>query len=384
MDKPITAVLIDTSAYQNRQCDFAGITSAMIPTFLRLLESNYIPVLSHPILDNEIRNHIKESNIIKRSRDLRKSVKKCKELLASLGFIPEEILCKTDTDNIEKIFIDAYENFSRNFVELPYVDAQSVFEDYFNTKAPFSAMGTKKSEFPDAFILKGLLDFCEKNPESKVLVVSGDSDWQKTLSENMQIEIVKTLKEALAYLWKQLDDKKEFVCHLWSSMMPNIMKAIDEEAEHEAFCIDGIFELEDIEISRIHTAGMVGNMTPIDITDTSVLVHVSAWLHVDGIAEYFDENRSLWDKEDQCYYFNAYTRMSFKDAIANVECEVQLDFPSDGSMNPITVNNVRITNKWDISLDVSNAETNEEDITDYDGFDWRSEQAETLEEYYKH
>lgn len=57
MKKRITAVLIDTSAYHNRQCDFSGIMSAMIPMFLRLMETNHIPILSHPILDNEVKKH---------------------------------------------------------------------------------------------------------------------------------------------------------------------------------------------------------------------------------------------------------------------------------------------------------------------------------------
>ena len=58
--------------------------------------------------------------------------------------------------------------------------------------------------------------------------------------------------------------------------------------------------------------------------------------------------------------------------------------PADGSMSPVEIKSVRITNKWDISIDVSEAEVQEEDITDYGENDWRAEQAEALEEYHKH
>jgi hypothetical protein len=129
---------------------------------------------------------------------------------------------------------------------------------------------------------------------------------------------------------------------------------------------------------------MVGNMTPLEITEDSVLVHATVFLAVDGMAEYLDEKRSVWDKEDGIYYFLAYSRMTFQEASAEAECEIRLGFPADGSMNPIEIKGVRITNKWDICIDVSEAEVTYEDITDYGEDAWRAEQAEVLEEHHKH
>lgn len=384
MRKPITAVLIDTVAYHNRQCDFGGITSAMIPTFLRLLESNCISILSHPILDNEIRKHIKESQIIERTRNLCDAIKKSKGVLKSIGFYPEDILDSAKPEKIESCILKSYEEFGKNFIMLPYVDPQGIFEDYFNTTPPFSATGNKKAEFPDAFVIKGLIQYCNCDPDAQVLVVSNDSDWHDALSDYTQINIVKTLKDAMTFLWKQLGDKTEFVSHIWSIMIPNIMTEIASVAGKEAFSVDGIYEPEDIDISRIRATNMIGNMTPLEITENSVLVHATASLSVDGVVEYLDENRSLWDKEDQRYYFMAYTRTSFNGASAEVECEVRLTFPSDGSMKPIEIDCVRITNKWDIEIDISEAETTHEDITDYGEDDWRAEHDEALEEYHKH
>lgn len=384
MEKQITAVLIDTSAYHNRQCDFSGIMSAMIPMFLRLLEINHIPVLSHPILDNEVRKHINDSQIVDRTKELCKALRKSKAILDSVGFDAEDIMGRASVENIAGSLTEAYEEFSKRFVMLPYVDAQEVFADYFSTKPPFSAAGSKKAEFPDAFVLKGLLRYCTENPDAQVLVISSDSDWRNTLSGNAQIEIANTLKDALVALWSQLDDKAEFVWRIWSDKTPEIMVEIASAAESEAFSIDGIYELEEIEITRIHTASMMGNMTPLEITENSALVHATAVLSIDGVADYFDENRSVWDKEDQIYYFMAYSRMHFQDAIAEVECEVRLGFPADGSMKSIEIQNVRLTNKRDICIDVSEAEVAYEDITDYGEDDWRAEQAEALEGYHNH
>lgn len=384
MEKRITAVLIDTSAYHNRQCDFSGIMSAMIPMFLRLLEVNHIPVLSHSILDNEVRKHINDSQIIDRTKELCKALRKSKAILGSVGFNAEDIMGRASAEKIAESLMGAYEEFSKSFVMLPYVDAQEVFADYFSTKPPFSAAGAKKAEFPDAFVLKGLLRYCTENPDAQVLVISSDSDWRNTLSGNAQIEMVNTLKDALVALWSQLDDKAEFVWRIWSDKTPEIMVEIASAAESEAFSIDGVYEPEEIEITRIHATNMMGNMTPLEITENSALVHATAVLSIDGVADYFDENRSVWDKEDQIYYFMAYSRMHFQDASAEVECEVRLGFPADGSMKPIEILSVRLTNKRDICIDVSKAAVTEEDITDYGEDDWRAERDEALEGYYNH
>lgn len=384
MEKAITAVLIDTSAYHNRQCDFSGITSAMIPTFLRLMEENHIPILSHSILDNEVRKHINDSQIVERAKKLCNSVQKNKAILEHVGIYPESICSKISAESIVDDLTKAYEEFAQNFVMLPYVEAQEVFADYFDTKPPFSATGDKKAEFPDAFVLKGLLRYCVENPEARVLIVSNDLDWKNTLNSNTQIDIADTFKDALALLWKQLENKAEFVWRIWTDKTPEIMVAIAEEAESEAFSVNGIYDPEEIEITNLRTTNMMGNMTPMEITENSVLVHVTAGLSVDGVVDYLDESRSFWDREDKIYYFMAYTRMNFQDASAEVECEVRLGFPADGSMKPVEIQSVRITNKLDICINVSDAEVTEEDITDYGEDDWRAEQAEALEGYYNH
>ena len=368
MENRITAVLIDTSAYHYRQCDFAGITSEMIPMFLQLMDSNRIPVLSHPILDNEVRKHIKDSQIVERARALCKALKKGQSILRSVGSWDERILSEASPEKITDTLTESYEEFKRYFVMLPYVDAKEVFEDYFNVKPPFSTTADKKAEFPDAFILKGLFEYCKENPNAYILVVSNDSDWHNTLRNNSQIKLVSTLQDALLTIWPQLN-KSEFVWWLWDFKIPEIMSKVASTAEDEAFSIDGIYELEDIEIYSVRTTGMVGHMTPLEITEESVLLHAEVSLSVDGVAEYLDESRSVWDKEDQEYIFAAYSRLEFHNASAEVECEVRLSLPPEGNLKSTEVENVRLTNKWDISLDVSEADTSEEDITEYGTFD---------------
>lgn len=121
MTNQITAVLVDTSAYHNRQCDFSGITSEMIPMFLRLMENNHIPVLSHPILDNEVRNHIKDSQIIDRTKNLCKALRESKKILASVGLDSEAFSDRITPEGMIHTLTKAYEEFQSKFVALPFV-----------------------------------------------------------------------------------------------------------------------------------------------------------------------------------------------------------------------------------------------------------------------
>lgn len=57
MNDRIDAVLVDTSVYHKKQCDFEGITNSIIPMLLQLLRANNIKLLSHPILMREIKKH---------------------------------------------------------------------------------------------------------------------------------------------------------------------------------------------------------------------------------------------------------------------------------------------------------------------------------------
>mgnify|MGYP004679080087 CR=1 FL=1 len=76
MNYKIDAVMIDTSIYHKNRCDFEGITRSIIPMLLQLLEANNITLLTHPVLESEIRKHIGESELVSKLRNFQTSIKK--------------------------------------------------------------------------------------------------------------------------------------------------------------------------------------------------------------------------------------------------------------------------------------------------------------------
>ena len=55
-----------------------------------------------------------------------------------------------------------------------------------------------------------------------------------------------------------------------------------------------------------------------------------------------------------------------------------------GSLSQVELASVKLINKWDISLNLDKADTTEKDVTVYGEDDYRAEQAEAAEEFYKH
>lgn len=384
MNYKIDAVMIDTSIYHKNQCDFEGITKSIIPMLLQLLEANDITLLTHPVLESEIKKYIGESELVSRIRNFQSSIKKYNKQFQMIDISVEDLLSRLDELRIEKRLNDKFDFFYKYAVSVPYVSAQEVFEDYFNANPPFSATGDKKSEFPDAFILKGIIEYCKNNANSTVLVISDDSDWKQTLKGNKLIVQAESLESAMLLLWKQFDDKSDLYQMLISQTESDIYTEIADSALGEAFCFDAIDTAEEVDIEKISVVEISDMVVPLEVTQNSVLLQITATLSADGCSEFFDENRSAWDSEDRCYYFCAYTRLKFQNALAEVDCEVRIDFADDGSLSQVKLASVKLINTQDISLNLDEAETIEEDITDYGENDYLAEQAEAMEDYYKH
>lgn len=384
MERKIDAVMIDTSVYHKSQCDFEGVANSIIPMLLQLLAANNIKLLTHPILESEIKKHIKESELVTRIGNLQTSLRKYNRQLHMIGVSAEELIEKLNKLDMEKKLSCCFDLFYRGAAAVPYVEANAVFDDYFNGRPPFSSTGNKKAEFPDAFILKGIKEYCKENPCSKILVLSDDSDWVRTLEQHTQILVKSSLEEAMVLLWEQLDDKTDLYQMLISKLDLQIRSEVKNAALCEAFCIEEIDIVEDVDVDSISVVNIDEEIVPLDVTSHSALLQITTVLSVDGHADFWDENRSVWDREDHCYYFYAYTHLDFRNAKATVDCEISIEFSDDGSLSNIKLASVKLLNKQDISLNLDEAEVEEKDTADYGKDDFLAEQAEVLEEYYKH
>lgn len=77
------------------------------------------------------------------------------------------------------------------------LDVQELIKKYFSGGAPFSKIGKKKSEFPDAMILMSLEAYA-KEKNIKVLAVSADEDWASYAKDSEWLVVVEELAQGIS------------------------------------------------------------------------------------------------------------------------------------------------------------------------------------------
>ena len=98
------------------------------------------------------------------------------------------------------------------------VNPRVIFEKYFDRKPPFD--GTKSKEFPDAFVIEALANWCKEN-EATMYVVTADAAAGRAAEETGVLIPVKSLQELLAIATE--------------AETPELTSAIDEVMQRQEF-----------------------------------------------------------------------------------------------------------------------------------------------------
>ena len=384
MDNKIDAVMIDTSAYHKYQCDFIGQNNSIIPKFLNLVKGNGIILLTSPVLEAEIKKHIYDSRLVLRMENCKEAIRKYKKELSYIGISAEEIILNLDKSTMGKTMEESFVRFYEEAYNVPKIEAMEIFDDYFAAVPPFSESGNKKSEFPDAFILKGLKQYCLNNPYKNVLVISDDTDWAKTLNGIKQITIKENLEDAIIILMEQVGHSKASLEIMFSEVEENIREEVHEKALEEYYNLNEYEIYDDVEIRNIKVVGFDDEIVPLDVSSKSALLQITANLSIDGSTIILDEERSIWDSEDRHYLLKEFTNFYFEEASAKVTCEVELRLPSNKNKLEAEIVSTKLINNYGIDLCLENAHIGEEKIIGTSEEEYYAEVAEAQEEFFKH
>ena len=160
----ITLILIDTCAFREANSDFPGIVKSLLPSFFSTVDEKGIALLTHPVLENEIRKHIEDSSIFKDYQSLLTQLRKCTSTLKHYRLDDVLLSSKISELDIQTKLFESYQQYYQDAIHLDFGDPASVFELYFNSQAPFAMSGKKKAEFPDAFVFDATRKYLEKHP----------------------------------------------------------------------------------------------------------------------------------------------------------------------------------------------------------------------------
>lgn len=377
MSNLIDAVIIDTSALEVKQFDFLGITSETIPAFYDLLHQKNMILLSHPILMAEIKKHINTSEIIKRSEELQRDIIRNRGTLELAGLSPDDAVDRIKSLSLKEKITSAFEKRYQDAVILSFPSPEKVFEDYFAAKPPFTASGKKKSEFPDAFVLGAVKEYIKTHSTKTVLVISSDDDWKSAVSEIDRISFARSIEEGIKTI-----QSAEGIMSSFYAAEKSIKAEIVQVAEGECFDLKGYEPIDDIEVTAIRVSSLYDDIVPLRVTQTDALIKCSAELSVDGSVTIIDEDRSFYDPESNTMLFTAFSTADFKNAPAEIECEIKLLFDPDNLAGTVQIEKVKIDYRYSIELDLDQAEVEWHSFSSED--EANAEMMDTLEEFFRH
>jgi PIN domain len=159
-------IFVDTQSFRQARFDWNGKWLAKLVEFAK---DGHLCLLTTEITKREITSQLQE--VLK---DAENAARKHRIVFEQLGV--SEAFPKLTDPNALKILEAEFSKFllAVGAIEVPLVaQVGALFDDYFARRPPFSEK--KKSEFPDAFVVASLRDWCQKQ-KATVYVVSGDPD----------------------------------------------------------------------------------------------------------------------------------------------------------------------------------------------------------------
>lgn len=205
---------------------------------------------------------------------------------------------------IKEEFFDSLQNKLKraNVVMLPYptTGIETIFEKYFSGKAPFDKE-VKKHEFPDAFALRSVEEWCEQN-KSKCVVLAKDKDMTMYKSDHLEIrklgdyvdkkvrEVGETQLLRLAeYAYKSEAKRLQKDIEKW------VTDQIDDHTTFDSYF--NYFEVHNIEILNLKVELLGYKFTGASQDSVTFQAEAKIILHVE--VEVDDENNGYYDSEDK-------------------------------------------------------------------------------------
>ena len=104
-------------------------------------------MLTHPVLENEIHKHIEIPAYLKTTSHYLLSFASAPALLKHYKLDDVLLSSKISELDIQTKLFEAYQQYYQDAIRLDFGDPASVFELYFNSKAPFAMSGKRKLNF---------------------------------------------------------------------------------------------------------------------------------------------------------------------------------------------------------------------------------------------
>jgi PIN domain len=229
------SIFIDNSAYRSMHF---SLSSPVFSTLRKAVADGDIEIIVTEISRGEFVKHAEEV--------LREDEAKLRKCGAVRAFYQTEIESLTSkakelTGNI------AWEKYSTDF-KVKSIDSdvkwQSVFQDYFSCKPPFTLQ--KKSEFPDAFNIKMLDSYAAP----KLVIISSDGDYKAWIGQRQNISLFSSLNEFTDCYLKIKDEVSKQASQAFNAIKAEVIEKLSDTYSDSSFYTVTCFHSE-IELANV-------------------------------------------------------------------------------------------------------------------------------------
>ena len=214
-----------------------------------------------------------------------------------------EVKAALDVDE-KNVIADLHQQFEKfiqrtkaEIIDTSALPAGPVFEKYFATKPPFGT-GDKKFEFPDAFVVNGLVEWTKKNAEP-LYVISGDKPFQNACQPHKTLYEYATLSTLLDGIIFD-DAVASFIRDQILERIEDIKEDAKQEFEDRMYNVDE--EDGDVEMS-VQSLELDGQPEIIEADDDSAMVEVHFKGKFDAHLSYNDSSTGMYDSETKSMLF---------------------------------------------------------------------------------
>lgn len=328
-------VFIDTSIFVAANFRYESSTFKQLIT---LASESYLHVYLTPITIREVKSKIHD-----RVEAAHRAVQKCRKEAMVLRHLPNDtfkgLFTDFETGTVEESLIKRFDGFisetRATTVPVSGISVDHVFELYFSCSPPFG-IGKKKNEFPDAFALSALNEWCITKGE-KIYVISTDGDMARACEEHNALISLDSLEALLNLV--ATDDKilAAFAESALEHLQPEITRKITKQFGWLGFMVDD----EDGEVDCIEAKG--ANITErflINVTDKDASFRLEVSVDYSADVTYYDPESGIYDGEEGVMLY----RETIDETVERtVELSVDLDisFPRIGDPWLATIDSIR-------------------------------------------
>lgn len=287
-------IFIDASIFIGQNYNYK---SAVFENLRRLVSEGNANVYVTDITIREVRSHIVED--VSKAIQAKNKFQKDARIFRNIDEAPfeeffHEVNEASAIETLNHQLVRFLSEVSATVLSTSGVSIEAVFDKYFDKTPPFGD-GKKKAEFPDAFAIEALEDWCKENNE-KIYVASTDPDLTNHCETSDNLISLNKLAEFISLI--------EFHDEV---LAPSVMKLLDhkqdviKDAISESFCEQGFWiDDQDGDVNEVRVNDIeVEEFLLLEVDKSSAVVQVEVKTNFSADLTYDDLDTASYDSEDK-------------------------------------------------------------------------------------